>query len=66
MARFRTVTLTADGPIPHLRHPRFGFQMPVKLDFPKKFHAQNLAQPLRREGSLVYALPCGGEFVAPL
>lgn len=58
-------TMTADGPVAHVRHP-LGFMMPVKLDLrpgaPSSV-VSVLARPkYERKGILLYALPGGGEY----
>ena len=56
-------TITIEGWIPHHRHPVLNINMPVKLALVPEKVPGGLPKPLRREGNLVYALPCGREFV---
>ena len=51
---------TAEGFIPHAKHPILGFNLTVALDFNKE--PQNgLYPPLKHKGRWVYALPGGGK-----
>ncbi len=55
-------TITIEGWIPHYRHPILGMNMPIKLVLSPEKVTSGLPKPLRRNGSLVYAMPCGREF----
>lgn len=51
---------TAEGFIPHAKHPTMGFNLPVALDFTTK-PQEGLYPPLKHKGKLVYALPGGNK-----
>ena len=56
-------TNTREGFIDHL-NTKDGIRLPVKLDFSSE-KIEELYFPLKRDGRLVFALPCGGEILEP-
>ncbi len=54
---------TTEGLLPYRKHPKLGFDMPVKI-IPTRTRVGHLRRPLvNKLGQYVYALPGGGEFV---
>ena len=64
---FKGGTETTEGFIPHKRHPTKGYDMPVMLEIDNDHGVRGLVlpqEPMRNsDGFLVYAMPCGVQFV---
>ena len=56
-------TYTAEGWIPHRRHPLSGVVMPVKVRVTPEKITADFPVAIRRNGALVFVLPTGGEFL---
>lgn len=56
------MTQTSHGVIPHLRHPEYGYEMPVKI----RTNSEGVVSPVYYKGALVYAMPGGGEYIGPV
>lgn len=60
-------TLTDDGMIPHKRHPKHGFLMPVRLYVNIEDGVRRIMKPMPPvrdgHGRLHYAMPGGGVYV---